>query len=103
VPVLKRIAAIVFETLEANADVQPREVLARIESVELGKCVAELMHAGQEKGNFELRLTGAMYAIEQYEARRRDGGTKPAADQKKYLEMRYKNAGKENRHNVGMV
>ncbi|MFH1716486.1 MAG: toprim domain-containing protein, partial [Planctomycetota bacterium] len=103
VPVLRRIAAVVFETLNADADVQPREVLARVESVELGKCVAELMQAGQEKGNFELRLAGALRAIERHEARRRDGGIRTAGDQKKYLEQRYEEAGKENRHNVGMV
>jgi len=103
VPVLRSIAAIVFETLEADADVLPREVLARIESVELGKCVVELMHAGQEKGNFEPRLAGALRAIERYETQKRDGGIGAARDQKKYLEQRYENAGKGNPHEKGMV
>jgi len=80
-----------------------RQVLARTESVELGKCLMELAHAGQEKGNFELRLTGALDAIERHRAQKHKSGIETVADQSEYLRRLYDNTDKTNVRNVGMV
>ena len=103
VPILGQIATILFETLSADVEAPLREVLARIESVELGNCLTELAQAGQEKGNFESRLTGALDAIERCQAQKQMGGIESAEDQSEYLRRLYDNTGKRNSRNVGMV
>ncbi|MHC4425323.1 MAG: DNA primase [Planctomycetota bacterium] len=103
VPILGRIAAILFETLDADINVSLREILARTESVEVGKCFMELAQAGQEKGNFESRLSGALDAIGRHRAQKRNGGIEATEDQRQYLRRVYENTGKENPHSVGMV
>jgi DNA primase len=103
VPILGRIAAILFETLDADVNVSLREILARTESVEVGKCFMELAQAGQEKGNFESRLSGALDAIGRHRAQKQNGGIEATEDQRQYLRRVYENTGKENPHSVGMV
>jgi DNA primase len=103
VPILGQIAAILFEMLNADANTPLREMLARTEAVEVGNCFMELMQAGEKKGNFESRLTGALDAIERYQAQRQNGKIGAAEDQRQFLRRMYKNAGKENPHSVGMV
>ena len=46
------------------------QILARTESVELGKSLVELTQAGEEKGNFQARLTGALDTIERYQVKK---------------------------------
>jgi len=99
VPILEQVAAILFETLIADASASLREVLARTESVELGRCVMELAQAGQEKGNFESRLAGAMRTIERSRTPRQDSRVKTVED----LRRVYPGRGRENPHSVGMV
>jgi DNA primase len=103
VPILGRIAAILFETLDADVNVSLREILARTESVEVGKCFMELAQAGQEKGNFRSRLSGALDAIGRHRAQKQNGGIEATEDQRQYLRRVYENTGKENPHSVGMV
>jgi hypothetical protein len=99
VPILKQAATILFEALKADANASLREILARAESVELGKCVMELAQAGQEKGNFESRLAGAMKTMERSRGPRQDSRVKTADD----LRRVYQSRGRENPHSVGMV
>ncbi len=103
VPILGQIATILFETLSADVEAPLREVLAKIESVELGNCLTELAQAGQEKGNFDSRLTGALDAIERCQAQKQMSGIESAEDQSEYLRRLYDNTGKRNSRNVGMV
>jgi len=103
VPILGQVAAILFESLKTDIDAQLREILARTESVELGKCFMELAQAGEEKGNFQSRLSGALDTIEKYQAKRQNGRIEAVEDPSQYLRRVYDNTGKENRHNVGMV
>jgi len=103
VPILRQIAVILFEMLRFDSETPLRQVLARTESVELGKCLMELAHAGQEKGNFESRLTGALDAIERHQAQRHKSGIETADDQSEYLRRLYDNTSKTNVRNVGMV
>jgi DNA primase len=103
VPILARVAAILFETLDAGADASLNQVLARVESVELGNCVTELAQAGHEKGNFESRLAAAMETIARYQAQKQDSRPGAVENESEFLRRKHENAGGQNRHVVGMV
>jgi len=103
VPILRKIAAIMFETLNTNIDASLSQILARTESVELGKSLVELTQAGEEKGNFQARLTGALDIIKRYQAQKKNSRIETIDDQRQFLRKVYENTGKENPHNVGMV
>ena len=103
VPILRQIAVILFEMLSVDSETPLRQVLARTESVELGKCLMELAHAGQEKGNFESQLTGALVAIERHQAQEHKSGIETVADQSEYLRRLYDSTDRTNVRNVGMV
>ncbi len=103
VPILRQIAAIMFETLNTNIDASLAEILAGAESVELGSSLVELTQAGEEKGNFQARLTGALDTIDRYQAQKKNSRIETIEDQRKFLRKVYENTGKENPHNVGMV
>ena len=102
VPILRQAAAILFETLNTNVNASLSQILARTESVELGKSLVELTQAGEEKGNFQARLTGALDTIERYQVKK-NSRIKTIDEPEQYLREVYENTGKENPHNVGMV
>jgi hypothetical protein len=93
----------VFEALEAEQEPSLAKMLARAESIELGECLVQLAQAGEEKGNFRARLTGALDAIERYQAKRLKGRIKEVEDPRQFLRRIHENTGKENPHNVPMV
>ena len=103
VPILRQTAAILFETLNTNIDASLAEILAAVESVELGSSLVELTQAGEKKGNFQARLTGALDTIERYQAQKQNSRIETIDDQRQFLRKVYDNTGKENPHNVGMV
>lgn len=103
VPILRQAAAVVFETLDNDMEASLSRILAQTESVELGKSLVELFQIGEEKGNFQSRLKGALDTIERYRARKQNGQIKTIKDQKQFLKKVYENTTKENPHNVGMV
>jgi hypothetical protein len=100
---LRQTAAILFETLNAEPKPSLADMLARVESVELGECLVQLAQAGEEKGNFHARLIGALNAIERYQARRKKSRIKEVEDKRQFLRRVHENTGKENPHNMGMV
>ncbi|MCF7975641.1 MAG: DNA primase [Phycisphaerae bacterium] len=59
-PILKQVAQRFFELLKINPEANGTDLLARIDSIEVGQVVAELMLVGEQKGNFRLRLEGAV-------------------------------------------
>jgi DNA primase len=103
VPILRQVAAILFEMLDGDINASLNEILARTDSVELGNCIMELSAAGQKKGNFEPKLAGAVSAIVQYPAKGQDDLTESTGDQSEFLRKVYDNTEKINPHNVGMV
>jgi DNA primase len=103
VPISRQIAELLFEMLNKNINTSLTEILAKVESVELGNSLVELSQTGEEKGNFQARLTGALNAIERHQAQINNSSLKIIDDQKQFLRNVYKNTGKENPHNVGMV
>jgi len=103
VPILKQTAMILFETLQADANASLSRILAGTESVELGNSLVELTQAGEEKGNFQSRLTAALDTIERYKTQKQNSRIKATEDPREFLRRAYENTGKENPHNVGMV
>jgi len=103
VPISRQIAVLLFEMLNNNINTSLTEILAKTESVELGNSLVELSQIGEEKGNFQARLTGALDAIERHQAQKKNSSLKIIDDQKQFLRKVHENTGKENPHNVGMI
>jgi len=103
VPILKQIATILFETLTRNPAVRLTDILAAAESVQEGSVIVDLAQAGEEKGNFQSSLTGALDAIKRYQAQKRKSQIKATEDQTRFLRSVSENTEKENPHSVGMV
>jgi len=104
VPILRQIAAILFEALDTDPGVSLKDMLAGIESVDVSNCLTELASAGEEKGNFQPRLTGAMNTLAGYQAQKKKSQMKTITeDQTKFLRDVYENTGKQNPRNMGMT
>ncbi len=103
VPILKQIAAIVFEAISRNPDIRLTDILAAAESVQEGNVIVDLAQAGEEKGNFQSRLAGALDAVKRHEAQKRKSCIKTADGQTEFLRSVSENTEKENPYNVGMV
>ena len=103
VPTLKQIADILFETLSTQPTASVRGILAKAESPQLSSAIVQLAHAGEEKANFQSRLTGALDAITRYQAQKRKTEIKAIDDQTQFLKRFAENTVKQNPHNIGMV
>jgi DNA primase len=102
VPMLRQTAFILFEILSTNPETRLAEIIARTESPEAGSLIVELAQTGEEKGNFEMRLAGALNAMRRHRAQSRKSEIK-AADGRQFLQHVLKNTGKQNPHSTGMV
>jgi hypothetical protein len=103
VPILGQIAEILFEKLDKNNKTSLREILAEIESVQLGNSVMELAQTGEEKGNYQARLAGALDTVERYRGRNQDEPFEEVEQQRQYLRRFGEKNGRENPHSIGMV
>jgi len=103
VPILKQIAAIVFEAISRNPDIRLTDILAAAESVQEGNVIVDLAQAGEEKGNFQSRLAGALDAVKRHEAQKRKSCIKTADGQTEFLRSVSENTEKENPYSIGMV
>jgi DNA primase len=103
IPLLKKIASILFKTLSAEPDASLAEILAGAESVEAGNLIVQLAHSGEEKGNFESRLTAALDAIQRHHAKKKKGEIKAIKDETKFLKRFFESTEKQNPHSMGMT
>ncbi len=103
VPIYKEIAGIVFDLLSEKPAATLAEVLARAESTEAGSVIVQLAQTGEEKGNFELRLSGALEAVKSAEEQSKRSRIKPTQDQIKFLRSFSETATRRDPRNVGMV
>jgi DNA primase len=103
VPILRRIADILFQTLSADGNASLKEILTQAESVEAGSVIVQLAQGGEEKGNFQSRLDGALNAMQRIQGNRQKSDIKAIEDQTRFLRRFSENTVKENPHNIGMV
>jgi DNA primase len=103
VPILKQIATLLFETLSTEPKASLAAVLAKAESPEEGSVIVELAQTGEEKGNFQSRLTGALDAIQRHQAQKRKTEIKAIEDKTQFLQRLSEDTLKQNPHNIGMV
>ena len=103
VPILGQIAEILFERLDKNTETSLREILAGTESVQLGNCIMELAQAGEEKGNYQARLAGALDTVERNRGQEQDESFETVEQQRQYLRRFSEKNGRENPHSIGMV
>jgi DNA primase len=103
VPILRQIAAMLFEMLSTKPEACLAEILARAESVETGSLIVQLAQSGEQKGNFKSRLTGALDAIQRYQAQKKKSEIKAIEDQTKFLRRFFENTEKQNPRNIGMT
>ena len=103
VPVLKQIAEILFESLDFDTNASVASILAKTESIEVSQYLVELVETGEEKGNFQSRLTGALDVIGRYRAGKKSCEIKTKEDQAQFLRRVSENIGKQNPHNIGMT
>ncbi len=102
VPLLKQIAETLFELMQTEELVAGADLIARIESVELAQFIAELIHVGQQKGNYRARLRGALDIL--LRAQGPDGvGTVERNDPGELLKSAGHHARAGNRHMLGMT
>jgi len=79
------------------------QILAKAESIQVSKCIAELAQVGQEKGNFRARLTEALRVLQRCQTQRVKDQAKSAVDETSFLQQVHDQADRENRHSLGMV
>ena len=103
VPILGQIAEILFERLDKNTETSLREILAGTESVLLGNSIMELAQAGEEKGNYQARLAGALDTVERNRGQEQDESFETVEQQRQYLRRFSEKNGRENPHSIGMV
>ncbi len=103
VPVLRQIADVLFETLSAEPAPSLKDILAKAESVETGALIVELARIGEEKANYQSRLTDALNVMQRLQKQRKKSEIKAIDDQTRFLRRFSENTVKENPHNVGMT
>jgi len=103
VPILRQIAAILFEALSTDINPPLKTIVARAELAGLGGAVVELAQAGEQKGNFKSRLVGAMEVFQRHRAQKRKNQVKAAEDGKEYLRRVGEHVAKGNQQCLGMV
>jgi DNA primase len=99
VPILRDAASILLGVLDEGVNVSLKEILARTESVEFSACLMELAQAGEEKGNFEPMLAGALKVLQRYSEHKQSKLIETKEERNDYL---LKKRSKENPHSVGM-
>jgi DNA primase len=103
VPILRQIATILFELLNAEPTASLAAVLAGAGSVEQSSVIVDLAHGGREKGNFQSRLAGALDAVQRHQAQKTKNQSRKIKDQTQFLRRFSENTVKKNPHNIGMV
>jgi len=103
VPILREVAAILFDILRSEEDFALRAVLARTESVQLGDCIIELQEVGERKGNYGSRLTDALDALNRYKERSGTIGTGGTKNGSGFSGVGEGPPQRRNPHSIGMT
>jgi DNA primase len=103
VPALRQIADVLFENLSTESAPSLKDILAKAESVEAGALIVELARIGEEKANYQSRLTDALNLMRRLQKQRKKSEIKAVDDQTRFLRRFSENTVKENPHSVGMT
>jgi len=103
VPELRQIAVIILDLLEQNFRPALTDILARTESTATANLIVALADAGEKKGNFKARLSGALDAIRLIQKEKEKTRISQIKDPKKFIKRLTENTDKQNPRSVGMV
>jgi DNA primase len=103
VPILREIAAVLFDILRSEEDFALRAVLARTESVQLGDCIIELQEVGEGKGNYRSRLIDALDTLNRYGDRSGTVRTDRTRNGSSFSGVGEGPRGRQNPHSIGMT
>jgi len=103
VPVLKKIAKILFENLNNEPEPALDAILIQTESVEATNAIIQLQQNGRKKQKYRSRLIDALNVFEKHQLQGQKTKIKNITDQKQFLRQYSKNIGKQNPRNVGMT
>jgi DNA primase len=99
---LRQAAQIIFSVLATDAKAALTTILASIEQVEVANFLVGLAQNGQEKGNFQPRLSGALAAIKRGTEQVKIIPATNDEDQRLFLKKVSNNISKQNPHSIGM-
>jgi DNA primase len=104
VPILNRIASVLFGVIRSEGEFTMSRVLARTESPELAQGIVELQRVGEGKGNYEPRLVDALAVLRASKPRLsgdvRTNGTSGYADS---AETTGRQPGRQHPHSMGLM
>jgi len=103
VPIFNQIATVLFELPSHVLTISLKEILSKIESVEAGKVLTELADAGEQKGNFEVRLHDALCVMVEERKRYATEHSESVNDETDSLRQFQDTIAKENLRNAGMI
>lgn len=103
VPILSRVAKLLFETLTSHPKAPLDVVLASAQSPEEGSAIAELARTGEQKANFRARLNGALEAVQTFQAQKSKTEIKAVQDKNGLLTRVVRSPVKNNPRSVGMT
>ena len=103
VPILRQIAAVLFETLICEDNFSLARILSRVESPETAAVIVSLAEKGRKKENFHARLTEALEAIGEYRRERLRSETSAIEDETESLRRFQDELSSRNSRNPGML
>jgi len=102
VPIFRQIASILFDVLARQSEIKLDGILRNVESVDVAGVLTELAEVGEGKGNFQVRLEGALDAMDEYNKKGRKGSIASGSDEIESLKQFQLELDKGNLRSVGM-
>ena len=104
VPILSRIASVLFDVIRSDEDFTINRVLAQTESPELAQSIVELQQIGEGKGNYHPRLVDALGILHRHKQRATgDVRTHKADPRVDATEIARGRPGRQNPHSIGLT
>jgi DNA primase len=104
VPILSRIASVLFDVIRSGEDFSINGVLARTEAPELAQSIVELQQIGEGKGNYHPRLVDALGILHRHKQRSTgDVRTHKAGPRVESTDIARGRPGRQNPHSIGLT
>ena len=102
VPILRQLAALLWDAYRAGEEISVDSILARTESMQLAECVVELQRTGEQKGNYGSRLADALEVLQRRPKSSQTQATGQAELQAISTKSDAQAARRRNPHSMGM-